>query len=453
MAVVLGRPATSAQTTHALAERLAKWRAQIEWTLIALGLLALQVLIPHDKYSDGQVRFDEISALLDHGIIPQQKYSLIGPLFSTPLYLLGRFYSSPGRWISRYNSVLFTLGLFVIYWLLRNKLDRGLLRTFLLILLAASMFPEHVTNYFGETFTAMWVGIGLLAVVFGPAPLGWVLVAVGVANTPASLVALGVTVVRRVFQTKHWRHVLALLGAAGLIGAENWLRRGNPFMSNYESGFTYPVFFGLLSILLSFGKGLVFFVPGLFLPVRRWMLESLDPMMRKLFTAHGLWITFVVGLIVVYAGWHAWQGGWYWGPRFFLIASLPASLALAVRLRRPGISLGADLLTISVLALSTWVAIDGAVYDPNFAANSLKGPCLVNQHMELCDYVLSYSALWHPFVVAQPLTLKNVLFIVYCAVVFIYLALPLLSPIGAGLAAATRSRSQRWVSYYVWRWF
>ena len=36
-----------------------------------------------------------------------------------------------------------------------------------------------------------------------------------------------------------------------------------------RQGFSYPFFLGLISILFSFGKGLIWFSPGLLLPVRR----------------------------------------------------------------------------------------------------------------------------------------------------------------------------------------
>ena len=66
--------------------------------------------------------------------------------------------------------------------------------------------------------------------------------------------------------------------AGGLILLEHLLRRGEPFAGGYTSeaghptvlpysglpGFSYPLFFGLLSVLFSFGKGLVFFAPSLF---------------------------------------------------------------------------------------------------------------------------------------------------------------------------------------------
>src|SRR5262249_55819704 len=142
------------------------------------------------------------------------------------------------------------------------------------------------------------------------------------------------------------------------------IRRGNPLASNYEDGFSEPFLIGLLSILFSFGKGLLFFAPGLLLPLRGALAGLAEGTRRLLATTHLLWVAFLGGLVLVYARWWAWYGGWFWGPRFFLIASLPACLALALRLRparRPAL-LG-DLATLGVLALSVWVGIDGAVYD------------------------------------------------------------------------------------------
>src|SRR5260370_40624044 len=82
-----------------------------------------------------------------------------------------------------------------------------------------------------------------------------------------------------------------------------------------------------------------------------------------LYLIYTLWIRFLVGLVLVCSPWWAWYGGWFWGPRFFLFASLPASFGLAVRLPRPDTRLLVNVLTIGVLALSGLVGIDGALFD------------------------------------------------------------------------------------------
>lgn len=251
------------------------------------------------------------------------RYSLVGPLFSTPLWLFGKVYLTPEWWIGRYNLLLFAISLLVMYWLLKDRIDRRLIRKFFLILLVSSMFATHLSYYFGEVFTSLCAAIGILAVVIGYASPGWVAIVLGVVNTPASLIGLGLVVAKRILDTKRWRYALALAAAGVLITAESWIRRGGPFVSGYEgvagyrtfmpysglSGFSYPFFFGLLSILLSFGKGLIFFSPGLLLPIRKTLLNIRPYINVDLFGIYILWFCFLIGLILVYSNWWAWYGG------------------------------------------------------------------------------------------------------------------------------------------------
>ena len=66
---------------------------------------------------------------------------------------------------------------------------------------------------------------------------------------------------------------------------ENWFKYGGLFKTPYaeevehgyrtylpysgQPGFSYPLLFGVVSLVFSFGKGILFFAPGLFLPLRR----------------------------------------------------------------------------------------------------------------------------------------------------------------------------------------
>ncbi|HEX9036841.1 MAG TPA: hypothetical protein VF808_07600 [Ktedonobacterales bacterium] len=419
-------PMATAGTQTAAQRRM--WRSKFESALIWAGLAALLLFLGHHVFSDAEVRYRELSDLLQRGQLSSSKFSLIGPLFSTPIWFIGGWLHLPHNGVGVYNWVVFTLGVGALYLLLKDHIDRGLLRTFLLLLIAASMFPYHLTNYYGEVFTAVCLAVGLVAVHVGRIALGWTLVVLGVVNTPAALVALAIVVAVRAARTRRARSVLPLVAAAVLIAAENWIRRGSPFASNYESGFGLP-FFALLAILFSFGKGLIFFTPGLFLLVRR-RLERLEPVRKRLLAALQVdWIVFVVGLVAVYSSWWAWGGGWFWGPRFFLFASFPASLMLAIALRHHGTHLLLDLATLLTLCLSVWVDIDGAV----FGNGALFNLCVSNNYARgyLCDYVPSDSVLWHPFVAPQHLTLLNLAYIAYCAVVLIYLAAPVTRSVAA----------------------
>ena len=212
---------------------------------------------------------------------------------------------------------------------------------------------------------------------------------------------------------------------------ENWVRRGGPLVTGYEGnrgvptimpysglpGFSYPFLLGLGSILFSFGRGLLFFTPGLAL----W----LDGRTRRLVPGRRLatmMLLFTAGLVLVYSKWWAWYGGIAWGPRFFAFAALPASVFLAARIQRAGESARADALTLGVLALSAWVAVTGAVADLDALAF-----CSANdyQQEQLCWFTPDYSSLWQP-VRQHPSSdgFDAGSWCSTCAAVFAYLAVP-----------------------------
>lgn len=207
-----------------------------------------------------------------------------------------------------------------------------------------------------------------------------------------------------------------------------------------QPGFSYPLFFGLLSIVFSFGKGLVFFAPGLLLSFS----GAMGSLAEKLIRSYRLWLWFLAGLVVVYAKWWAWYGGWTWGPRLLLFASIPAAFALAVSLARPAPSLGRNLLLLGVLALSFWVGVSGAVY-------GLSGleDCRAAEYEFLCWYVPEFSVLWRPLVVGSELEGKGAVLLGYGIAVFTYLALPIMGDLRRGTReglaeASAYLRSERW---------
>jgi hypothetical protein len=438
-------------------------RGWLDALLLSIALLELLTLFPHDLRGDGAPRFAALSQLLEgHGISPTQ-YSLIGPLFAAPLWLLGRLIADPATLVMGYNWLVFALGLLALYLLLRNVMDRAILRTFLLLLVAASMFPTHTLSFYAETFTAITVAVGTVLAVFGRRLAstlgGWALMVVGVANIPASLLGLGGMALIVVIRHRRLRYLAAVLAAVSIMLAEAWIRRGSPFANGYAHnagfstvmpysggpGFNYPIVFGLLAILFSFGKGLIFFAPGLFLPARRYLLAVGGSHLYQLYL---LWLAFVGGMLLVYAHWWAWYGGWYWGPRFFLFAALPAALVLAVRLHARDAGLGANLLTLAALALSFWVGIDGPVFGQRGLA-----VCTANNYAleALCHFTVEFSVLWHPFVVYEPLSISDILYTATTVMIFAYLALPLMRRITRQMVEASRALATGHPRREAWR--
>ncbi len=441
-------------------------RELFEMALLVAALLANDLLLPRVMFGDGLERFLALDKLLRTGALTASRYSLIGPIFAAPLWWLGNLNGGVGGAMTeaqRYNPLLFGLGVVALYLILRRRLDGRLTRAFLLILTIASMFPYHLTQFYGEVFTALLVAIGLSAATLsgrtGWRRTGWGLVALGVANTPATLAGLALVTVQRIWASGRLRYLLAPLMAGGLIMGESLLRRGGLFSNGYEHdtgglppdallggwlpGFNYPFFFGLLALLLSFGKGLIFYAPGIFLPLRsrlRALGKSGGPLQRL----HTSWLLFTAGLILIYASWWDWSGDWYWGPRFFLFASVPASFALALWTQRPSARLRINLLALLVLALSIWVGIDGAVF-----GQADMGMCISTNPItqDICRFNPSYSALWRPFVnlfqygpsqrfvTVEGLTTSGMIYALIAAVIGAYLALPLLRTIREQLRA------------------
>ncbi|WP_163508286.1 hypothetical protein [Fodinicola acaciae] len=427
-----------------------KWRAYAETGLILVGLVGLGFLMPHNVLGDALARYKALDQFIHTGVLNDDPHPIIGHLFSLPAYLL----NNPKPVVEQYNLVLFAVALGWTYWLLRDRVDPALTRRFFLVLIVGSMFPAHLSQYNSEPLTALAVGVGLMAVAMR-AHGGWTAIAIGVANTPAALGGLALVVLRKIWQDRRLRYVLVGVAAVALIALENWVRRGSPLDSGYNGlagfktvmpysglpGFSYPFLFGLLSIMLSFGKGLVFFAPGILLPVRSLLRRA------GLWDAYALWLLFLAGLVIAYAKWWSWNGGFTWGPRFFLFAAIPASLAVAALLWRPSERLWLNLFALVVWGLSTWVGICAAVY---FDARDLTVCKSHNFQLEvLCNYTPDFSVLWYPLVRHLPAHWYGALWILFSAIVFAYLAMPLiartLSQLNAALARLIHSaRSTRW---------
>jgi len=427
-------------------EALSRGGRVADGVLLALGLAVL-LFGPHFIDGDGVERFKALDALLSRGEVWPTPYSLIGPLFSSPLWLMGRIGPSAEWWCSGYNFILFALGLLVMDRLLRAAVSGPARRRFLMLLVFGSMFAHHVQNYYGELFTALLVASGVLAVAVRRSAWGWPCLILGAANTPASLVGLLLTTGMWCWRVRRLRYGLAVAACAALVLLESLLRRGPTLASGYEGnhgfatvlpysglpGFSYPFFFGLLSILFSFGKGLVFFAPGLLLGVRR-DAASVGPGARS---AYGLWLAFLIGLMLVYARWWAWYGGWFWGPRFFLFASIPAAFALAVSLTEaPRQSLARNLVTLALLALSCWVGLNGAV----FGTANLE-VCRADDYAleSLTWYTPEFSVLWRPFVVVGPLPAWQWARAAVFVVGFCYLAAPVAAVVARQMAGRLRN--------------
>jgi hypothetical protein len=429
-----------------------------EDALIVIGFPILLFCVPHELFLDGETRFNFLDNLLTRGALSPARYSLVGPLVASPLWALGHVLVSPSWWCARFNTLCFLCFVLALGALIRRRAGAELARKLVLVLIAASMFPNHTRGFFGEVFTVSAVGLGLALTTLEGRGAGWVLTMLGVANAPASLVGLAAVSTRETVARKRLRYLAPVLGAAGLIALEAWLRRGSPWRTGYEGdrgphtlmpysgrpGFSYPFALGLLSIVSSPGKGLIFFAPGLALSAT----SALRRDARGLFACQGAWLAFLVGLVLVYSKWWAWYGGWFWGPRFFLFASLPASLALAYHLERPPESLAGKVGVLVALALSGWVAASGAVFDLRGlewgAEHNYASECLI-------WHIPEFSVLWHPLIEPPSLSVTDGIALEYFALAQVVLALPIAVSVARAVLSSMARAASRLGSLREWR--
>ena len=172
------------------------------------------------------------------------------------------------------------------------------------------------------------------------------------------------------------------------------------------TNFGYPLLFGLVGILVSLGRGIVWFQPGLFVRTA----EAPEDGVR---TWRTLMTIMVVAMIPVYAGWWAWYGGFTFGPRFFLLGVMPAAVALCDRLTNARRS-GQWLVAAGLALWSGWVAIAGVLY---FAPPRSDFVCRTEdfRYEPLCWWVGEYSPLLAPRWDRAPLTAAGALFALLAA--------------------------------------
>jgi hypothetical protein len=155
-----------------------------------------------------------------------------------------------------------------------------------------------------------------------------------------------------------------VLAALTIIAWYNWLRFGSPLTTGYlpEERFATPFLEGLFGLILSPGKGLLWYNPLLFAALAAW------PAYFRRHRAEALLVAAVVlGNLAFYAPWYLWWAGHGWGPRFLVtilpFAILPLASALEAALRHRLLAIGLAVLAgLSVTVQLLGVAVDFNLY-------------------------------------------------------------------------------------------
>ena len=417
--------------------------------LLFIGFAVGMFLLPFVIKGDASARYTFMDTLVHQLKLSSMRYSMVGPLFSLPLWWISGLFRDPMAVIARYNYLLFATFLVILFLWLRSWFDQKFLLTFILLLAFGSMFPGHLINYYGEVFSAVFLTLGTLGLVAKKTIIGWVFLILAVLNTPALFVAFALLVLYSTWEARRLRYLLLLPICIVLLIVEAYLRTGSLtagfttyLLSDHgfhtilpysgKGDYSYPFILGVLSILFSFGKGLIFFCPGLLLIiwVRKLILNSVE---RKLLV---LWFLVILGLVIAYASWWSWYGGWYWGPRFFLFVSLPASWILARAVHAPRKSLLLVTVLLFIVTLSIWVGVNGVV----FQQNTLDACTADNYALEfMCWYVPEFSVLIRPFIAHAAFRLNDTLIMGLFALVWLFIMVPLAREFVDKLKAAYQS--------------
>ena len=374
---------------------------------IFLGLFLLYKCLHPAIDGDGVDRLNDLLALIN-GQSPTSKFSTIHAILSAPFYWVGSFFEKAQLTTAWFNTVIFCL---LLLFLVRAMPNRTMQFFVAIFMLTASMFPNHIMTYYGETLTACAITLGIIALLKERLFLAVILLGIGVVQTPATLPALFLTLIFLALKLHKPLYLLILLIPTSAIMLENYFKFGAIFASPYliadqgtvtilpysgKAGFSYPFVLGFISILFSFGKGLLFFIPAIFL---RPFFKPHTSAEHKLFLLIDALLVFVFGMILIYANWWSWYGGFFWGPRFFLLACIPASLLLAYGVCLADLSLKARWVLMASILWSFWVCIQGFLFSVRDLASCLDNNAALQF---LCWYTPEFSPLFRQWIVGFP---------------------------------------------------
>ncbi len=408
-------------------------RQFLGWCLAVVAVLAMFVLLaamPAMRSADDRLRKEAVFVLADgHGQF--LKYALIMPMLAVVPYRVGRAFGL-GDWTVDHFVLLVWVPWSLLVGARLARLRDVKFGVGVVTLTTISMFSLFVTGFNAEALALMLVSYGALLAIDGrrltTRAVGGVLMAIGAACVPVQVLALGVVGLVMLRRRNAW--FLLASGAAVVITIVDatWTM-GHLAVSKYPhevghfkdllpwgdvANFGYPFVFGLVGILFSFGRGLLWFQPALF-------VRSVQPATDVVRTWRRALTLYVVVMIPVYSKWWAWYGGFTFGPRFFLLGVVPAAVIVTERLQTAG---GVTRWAVGVLLAlwNAWVAIAGSVFFLTPVANAL---CRAEQfrYEPACWYFGEYSPLLGPLWEHWDLRPAEMVFMVVAPTVVVALVL------------------------------
>lgn len=253
-------------------------------------------------------------------------YSVFGiglSAFLMPFYFLG------GDILASFaNAVVIALIALVFYRFTSNAPAT-------IILSCATILAPYGRGLFTDAFTGLAVLLAFVMVMRTRPAFAGAACAIAMA-TRFEYVLAAVALAPFVGRKNLIRFFTPVVSVGLLIATYNYARYGNPFdqgilKHNPGDTFSTPLWHGLAGLLISPGKGILWYSPPIILAIigmRRMKRETI------------MILAVAIPIILLHAKWHSWIGGWSYGPRRF-VALMPILMipAVAVISRHPRLTM------------------------------------------------------------------------------------------------------------------
>lgn len=406
--------------TTAFRRRTAEPDGRFTAALVAIALAGF-LLLPQQIRGDDAVRVRMLQQMAE-GIKPESKFSFIQPAVSTPLFWVfdhlgfGVFAVTlvPVVWMTVWS---------VTTWRVLAARRSAAFAHHTVVLTIVSLLGAYLVGFGSDVFTALGMSGGLICGLManrrGSRVAAWAIFVVAAANTPTMVAAAAVIALYLVLSSRTLRYALLPVCVLAAMVVESTLVTGHLSWTRYSDaqefgnvqllpwgdvrGFGWPMWSGVVAILFSFGRGLVFYVPLLWnAPMRGG-----GPVVRA---ERSLWAAVIV-LLPIYGTWWAWYGGVSFGPRFFMLAVVPAAMATSAVVCSAHRSTARSLVCLATVLVSLWVAFAGAVFGVTTTAFDWCASGGGFNNEALCLYTPEYSGLWAPIWTGEAVGLRDALFL------------------------------------------
>jgi hypothetical protein len=264
------------------------------------------------------------------------QYGVGQSLLAAPLYLLGRGFHRLTGWgaegfvtraaVTLLNPLALALTGGAVFCLARwLGYGRGAAVGVALVVTLATPLWVYSKAFFGEPLVALALVVAVLAALRGDggAMSGWVacgtVLGAAVLVKPVVLVVVAPFFIFAVLRKKgRWRALALMAGPLAVallgVGAYNAVRFGSPLDTGYRTAaWDVPFWAGLAGLILSPGKGLLWYCPPVALGVAGFV-----PLARRRLRAATLMGGVAVLYLLVHSIYNHWHGGGAWGPRLIL---------------------------------------------------------------------------------------------------------------------------------------